>query len=450
MKSYNPYLPLDEYVPDGEPHVFGDRLYIFGSHDIFGTKEYCSDNYVCWSCPVDDLGAWTYDGEIYNINRHPNLEKKENLYAPDVVQGNDGMYYLYYSIANSSIISVAKSFSPNGQYDYYGDVRFKNGRVAGTSKEDWFQFDPAVLNDEGRIWLYSGSGQKHNKKYGHPVVGAFVMELESDMLTMKQDPEIIMPYKPSLRKPNFFEASSIRKFGELYYFVYAASNHSGLHYCTSKFPNKNFQYRGRIHSSSDLGLNGTKIWNPKYPVGNSHGSIEKVLDTYYIFDHRMTNSTPYERQGVAEKIEVLPDGSIKQVEATSQGLNGEPLDTFEVYPAPIAANLYSKKLLGKVPFITRKGEETYVTNIGNKSVLGYKYFFLNNNSQMNLKIRGAGSGKLIMSFNEKFSHIEAEMEILATNDWTDYSLRFGQVKSIEPIFLQFIGKGTIEFLEFSF
>ena len=29
----NPYLPLCEYIPDGEPHVFGGRLYIFGSHD---------------------------------------------------------------------------------------------------------------------------------------------------------------------------------------------------------------------------------------------------------------------------------------------------------------------------------------------------------------------------------------------------------------------------------
>ena len=27
---YNPYLPLWEYVPDGEPHVFGDRVYLYG------------------------------------------------------------------------------------------------------------------------------------------------------------------------------------------------------------------------------------------------------------------------------------------------------------------------------------------------------------------------------------------------------------------------------------
>lgn len=33
---FNPYLPLYEYVPDGEPHVFGDRVYIYGSHDEAG------------------------------------------------------------------------------------------------------------------------------------------------------------------------------------------------------------------------------------------------------------------------------------------------------------------------------------------------------------------------------------------------------------------------------
>jgi len=34
-QAFNPYLPCYEYIPDGEPHVFGDRVYIFGSHDKF-------------------------------------------------------------------------------------------------------------------------------------------------------------------------------------------------------------------------------------------------------------------------------------------------------------------------------------------------------------------------------------------------------------------------------
>ena len=33
MSICNPYLPLDEYISDAEPHVFGNRVYIYGSHD---------------------------------------------------------------------------------------------------------------------------------------------------------------------------------------------------------------------------------------------------------------------------------------------------------------------------------------------------------------------------------------------------------------------------------
>ena len=29
-QAFNPYLPSYEYVPDGEPYVFGGRVYIYG------------------------------------------------------------------------------------------------------------------------------------------------------------------------------------------------------------------------------------------------------------------------------------------------------------------------------------------------------------------------------------------------------------------------------------
>ena len=60
-QAFNPYLPSYEYVPDGEPYVFGERVYVFGSHDRFNGTEYCQNDYVCWSAPVDDLGNWRYE-----------------------------------------------------------------------------------------------------------------------------------------------------------------------------------------------------------------------------------------------------------------------------------------------------------------------------------------------------------------------------------------------------
>ena len=43
---FNPYLPLNEYIPDGEPHVFGDRVYIYGSHDKENGDDFCMLDYV--------------------------------------------------------------------------------------------------------------------------------------------------------------------------------------------------------------------------------------------------------------------------------------------------------------------------------------------------------------------------------------------------------------------
>jgi len=51
-QACNPFLPSYEYIPDGEPRVFGDRVYIYGSHDKFNGTEYCMNNYVCWSASV--------------------------------------------------------------------------------------------------------------------------------------------------------------------------------------------------------------------------------------------------------------------------------------------------------------------------------------------------------------------------------------------------------------
>ena len=55
MNAINPYLPLWEYIPDGEPYVWEDpdnpgkyRVYIYGSHDT-EVSAYCGRNQVVWS-----------------------------------------------------------------------------------------------------------------------------------------------------------------------------------------------------------------------------------------------------------------------------------------------------------------------------------------------------------------------------------------------------------------
>ena len=74
-QAFNPYLPSWEYIPDGEPYVFGDRVYVYGSHDYFNGYVFCMGDYVCWSAPVDDLGNWRYEGVIYPKTADPRKAK---------------------------------------------------------------------------------------------------------------------------------------------------------------------------------------------------------------------------------------------------------------------------------------------------------------------------------------------------------------------------------------
>ena len=120
--AWNPYLPLWEYVPDGEPHVFEGRVYIYGSHDRFDGDAYCLNDYVGWSAPVEDLSDWRYEGVLYRRRDDPrNADGSQKLFAPDVARGPDGRYYLYYALNQTSAVSVAVCDTPAGRYRYYGN-----------------------------------------------------------------------------------------------------------------------------------------------------------------------------------------------------------------------------------------------------------------------------------------------------------------------------------------
>ena len=95
----NPYLPMWEHIPDGEPRVFGDRIYIYGSHDNPDTDEFCDFCLKVWSAPVSDPTNWTSHGIAFATRDFPGHPSDTDwtdgrLFAPDVVE-KDGKYYLY-------------------------------------------------------------------------------------------------------------------------------------------------------------------------------------------------------------------------------------------------------------------------------------------------------------------------------------------------------------------
>ena len=295
---FNPYLPSYEYVPDGEPHVFGSRVYVYGSHDRFNGKAFCVRNYVCWSAPVDDLTDWRFEGEIYRKDQDRYLPdaKDRRLFAPDVQRGPDGRYYLYYAFDFSGVIGVAVCDTPAGKYEYYGNVHYEDGTVLGTREDDYFQYDPGVLTDtDGKVYLYTGfrpEGEMAKRfSFARPTApGGMVTVLDEDMVTVKIGPNVCIPageeaVGTDFEGHGFFEAASIRKVGGTYYLLYSSENGHELCYATSASPCGGFQYRGVIISNGDIGINGRT--EPLNYTGTNHGGIEKIGGMFFTIDRPM-------------------------------------------------------------------------------------------------------------------------------------------------------------------
>lgn len=490
-QSYNPYLPLSTYIPDGEPHVFDGRIYLFGSHDKEDGDTFCMLDYEVWSAPVDDLGNWTCHGISYRAAQDPSHnERYKYMYAPDVVKGNDGRYYLYYAMAGGIFtgpIHVAVSERPEGPYDYYGEVQTSDGKVF----ERNITFDPGVINDDGTIRLYYGWAlaspqtagiSQAKRKLMSPMLhalemkmfdktkeqirrekeglqGAFTVELGDDMLTVLTEPKKILPGQLDATGTEFaghafFEASSIRKIADTYYFIYSSEVNHELCYATSRYPDRDFSYGGVIISNGDIGMNGRKEKDRLAITGNNHGSIECINGKWYIFYHRHTHKTCYSRQGCAEPIEITPDGRIAQVEMTSSGLNGKPLTAEGVYPAAICCNLTNGRMphisqdgtKEDIPYITQGDNGQYVSGITDDTKVVYKYFDFMGKTYLRIQYRLFGNGSFIVFLDDVK---KGEVLLQSNNEWKEAQISF-EAEGKHAFTLVFKGEGRAELLEFEF
>ncbi len=64
----NPYLPNWEYIPDGEPRVFGERVYIYGSHDRVDSEYFCDYKLKVWSASIIPTVEMTSLGFSQSLN----------------------------------------------------------------------------------------------------------------------------------------------------------------------------------------------------------------------------------------------------------------------------------------------------------------------------------------------------------------------------------------------
>ena len=460
-QAFNPYLPSWEYIPDGEPYVFDGRVYIYGSHDYYNGYVFCMGDYVCWSAPVDDLGNWRYEGVIYPKTADPlNKEGKMCLYAPDVTVGPDGRYYLYYVLDKVPVVSVAVCNEPAGTYEFYGYVHYKDGTRLGERNGDEPQFDPGVLTEGDRTYLYTGfCGRGDRSRHG-----AMATVLGADMITIEEEPVFVAPgceyaEGTGFEGHAFFEAPSIRKRGNRYYFIYSSEVMHELCYAVSDNPRKGFQYKGVLISNCDLHIDSYKPADLPTAYGaNNHGSMVQIGEEWYIFYHRHTNGTWYSRQGCAEKLQIMEDGSVLQARLSSCGLNGGPLLAEGEYPAYIACHLFTEEpgiyVDEKYPKIMQDGkdgdrEDGYIAKIVDGTTIGFRSFKGNHISGLAITTRGYGRGyfEIRTSLN---GPVLGRVSIEYTNVWETYTTILCIEEEEFDLYLTYRGEGCTSLKSFAF
>ena len=238
-----------------------------------------------------------------------------------------------------------------------------------------------------------------------------------------------------------------------------------LCYATSKNPTSDFKYGGVIVSNCDKHID--KYKDPEktaYFGGNNHGGMLELNGQMYIFYHRHTNGTNFSRQACAEPIKIEEDGSIKQVEMTSCGLNEKPLIGRGEYPAYIACNLFSKSeknnhplhheswMDGCFPKITQDGrdgdeEPGYIANMRDSAIAGFKYFDFENVNRITVKTRGYAHGHLEVKTSWDGKTL-AKIPIESSNIWAESSAFLDISYGVFPLYFEFKGTGGTNLLSF--
>ena len=447
----NPFMPLWEHIPDGEPYVFEDpdnpgkyRVYLYGSHDIEITN-YCGRDQVVWSAPVDNLKDWRLDGVIFKVDKNGKGEAQQAadiLFAPDVAvkTEKDGSktYYLYpNNQAGGRNGMIAKSKRPDGPFEVCNWDKKDPNKADGV-----LAFDPAVfVDDDGKVYGYWG--------FEH----SYAAELDPEtMATVKKGTKVVENmisgrYDDGIF--SFFEASSIRKIKDKYVFIYSRFTKDGefglpvsnytLAYAYGDSPLGPWTYGGTIIDGRgrEKSPDG-KVFASATVDGNTHGSICEINGKWWVFYHRQTGLDEYARQAMVAPITVkVEEGKggkveISEGEYTSEGFETEGLNPLQWHPAGIAcwytgyktcehnwpnntfygshiASAYGTDSKLSAPYAYENNINPVVDNT-DSSIVGYKYFNFD---------KTKGLKDLAIHINLIPEGIDGNIDILLDRPWSN-------------------------------
>ena len=284
VSAQNPISPQGVYIADPTARVDSDgRLYVYGSLDE-STDYYCSQRYHLLSS--SDLRKWTLHRDAFSW--------KDRLYAPDLMR-RDSTYYLYFDDPQGHEF-VASGSSPTGP--------FTNAtRIDGPR-----QIDPNIfIDDDGQAYYFWGQFAAKGAK------------MNADMRTL--DLTTLRDSIVTERDHHFHEGSYVVKRGPYYYFLFADISRRGrptsLGYAMSTQPLGPYEYKGIIIDNYGC---DPETWN-------NHGSLVEYKGQWYVLYHRSSHRSRTMRMACIEPITFNADGTINEVEMTSQGA-APPLDAF--------------------------------------------------------------------------------------------------------------------------
>ena len=345
-QAQNPYLPLWEHLPDGEPRVFEDpdqpgkfRAYIIGSHDT-NYKAYCGSDIRMWSAPVEDLSQWRDEGPIFSWYVDGQWD---TMFAPDLVEVKDKVtgkktYYLYpHSRGWQRVPMVCKGDRPNGPFTPINLTEDGRKCLPGSL----IDFDPSVFVENitnkkdpdyakgFRAYVFYGfqhstgceldQNTMYSKREGTELIDPFIPAVSADgRLLDKEGSEYKALYKGQDPKDfNFFEASSIRQVGNKYVMVFSGysgkeyglgNTNSALRYAFGDSPLGPWRSGGVLVDSRGVVLNedGSKLITTN-AGHNTHGSLQEINGQWYVFYHRPPRCFGYARQAMVAPVKITWD-----------------------------------------------------------------------------------------------------------------------------------------------
>ncbi len=408
LSAQNPVCPIGTYVADPTARVWKDgNLYIYGSTDV-ALEHWCSYKHdVLYSA---DLKDWYMKSDVFTTKGKNDQVKDTDdlLFAPDAIY-RDGKYYLYFCTPDVPFSEgVATSDSPLGP--------FINGK-----KIDLFghnQIDPTIfIDDDGQAYYYWGQYDMKGAKVKENMQELDQTSLKTGLLTNKEH--------------FFHEGAFVFKRNDIYYVVYAYDGRRGaptcLAYATSNSPLGPFKYGGVI--VDNYGCDPAS-WN-------NHGSVAKFGDQWYVFYHRSSHKSAVMRRACIEPIEFNEDGSIDEVEMTSQGA-GSALDAFNTIDAERACTLT------KGAYITRVHvSNEIITSIQDSSVIAYKYLdFGKGAKEFEAVIGSYSGGKINIRIDGPQGEIVGTLDVepsVVGGFYKKYKCKIRKTKGIHSLYLECLG-----------